>query len=173
MPTHFAGVDFTDFWCRGDYADSLSEAPPSPGTIAELEQELGYRLPAAYVELCRHQNGGLPRKCYHAVPHVTSYGAEDHIEIAELYAIGRTAAYSLGNPDSNTAFWVNDCESPPLGIYFANCPDHGHQMVALGANPELRDHSGRSAHDLIANYGDSARQSYRDFLSTRRSTAAK
>lgn len=131
MPTNLSDFDFTDFWSRGDYADSLPEAPPSPAMITELEQELGYRLPAAYIELCRHQNGGLPSKCYHSAPHVTSYGAEDHIEVAELYAIGRTAAYSLGSEDCNTAFWVNECEYPSIGIYFANCPDHGHQMVAL------------------------------------------
>lgn len=131
MRTNLSDFDFSDFWCHGEYADSLSEPPPTPVMIAELEKELGYRIPSAYVELCRNQNGGLLRKCFHAAPHVTSYGAEDHIEVAEIYAIGRTASYALGNEDSNTAFWVNECEYPSIGIYFANCPDQGHQMLAL------------------------------------------
>jgi hypothetical protein len=131
MPASLSNFDFSDFWSRGEYANSLSEAPPSQELIAELEQELGYRIPPAYIELCRNQNGGLPRKCYHSTPHPTSYSEESYIEVAEIYAIGRTAMWALGREGCDTAFWVNECEYPPLGIYFANSPNQGHQMLAL------------------------------------------
>lgn len=131
MPTNLLDFDFSDFWYRGEYPDGLAEAPPSPAMIAELEKELGYRLPPAYIALCRHRNGGLPRKCYHAAPHPTSYGDEGHVEVAELYAIGRTAPWALGREGCDTAFWVDECLYPPIGVYFANAPDQGHQMFAL------------------------------------------
>lgn len=131
MSTIFADFDFSDFWQTGEYADRLVEGPPSDETIARLEQELGYRLPAAYIELSRLHNGGLPKRCYHASPSPTSYGPEDHIEVAEIYSIGHSGEWSLGSEGCNTAFWVNECEYPAIGIYFANCPDHGHQMLAL------------------------------------------
>ncbi|MBI1248624.1 SMI1/KNR4 family protein [bacterium] len=128
---YFSDFDFDGFWYENEYADTLSEPAPSNEMIASIEEELGYRLPAAYIELSRIKNGGLPRKCYHASPCQTSYGAEDHIEIAEVYAIGRTAPWALGKEGCNTAFWVEECGYPPIGIYFGNCPDHGHQMLAF------------------------------------------
>ena len=126
-----ADFDLSDFWRSGEYADSLSEPAPSQATIEQVEAKLGYTLPEAYKTLCRSRNGGLPGNRFHASPAPTSYGADDHIEVAEIYAIGETAPYSLGNAGSDTAFWVNECGYPPIGVYFANCPDHGHQMLAL------------------------------------------
>ena len=126
-----ADFDFSDFWCTGEYADSLSEPAPNASTIESVEAKLGYSLPDAYKELCRSKNGGLPKNRFHASPTPTSYGADDHIEIAEIYAIGETAQYSLGGPGADTSFWVNECGYPTLGVYFANCPDHGHKMLAL------------------------------------------
>lgn len=131
MPTNLSDFDFSDFWHHGEYVDGLAEGPPSPAMIAELERELGYRLPPAYIELCRDKNGGLPRKCYHAAPQATSYGDEGYIEVAEIYAIGRTAPWALGREGCDTAFWVDECLYPAVGFYFANAPDQGHQMLAL------------------------------------------
>jgi hypothetical protein len=131
MAANLSGFDFRDFWSSGEYADTLTEPAPTEETVSQLESELGYRLPAAYVELARNRNGGLPKNCYHASPSETSYGAEDHIEIAEIYSIGNTAPWALGREGCNTEFWVNECNYPPIGVYFANCPDQGHQMLAL------------------------------------------
>lgn len=131
MSNSLTDFDFSDFWHTGEYADTLAEPAPTAETVARLERDLGYRIPAAYVELTRNRNGGLPRKCFHASPCATSYGASDHIEIAEIYAIGQTAPWALGREGCNTTFWVQECNYPPIGIYFANCPDQGHQMLAL------------------------------------------
>lgn len=131
LNTNLSDFDFRDFWCSGDYADSLAQSAPTDETITRIETELGYRIPSAYVEMAQIRNGGLPRNRYHASPVATSYGAEDYIEIAEIYAIGHTAPWALGREGCNTDFWVKECNYPPIGVYFANCPDHGRQMLAL------------------------------------------
>ena len=55
----FENFDFTNFWDDNPY--SLKEyvgSPPSDQLIAEIEQELGYKLPASYIWLMKQHNGG-------------------------------------------------------------------------------------------------------------------
>lgn len=62
--TIFADFDVANFWKAADYAlKEYIDAPPSADLVASLEEELGYRLPRAYIELMQHQNGGIPHKC--------------------------------------------------------------------------------------------------------------
>src|SRR5688500_10338374 len=86
---HFDGVDFDHFWDDGAYSrENYQEPTPSDALVAEIEAELGYRLPDAYVELARMRNGGLvERSCYPI--------DGDYLQITGIYAIGRTARYSL------------------------------------------------------------------------------
>jgi len=123
--------DFSDFWRNGEHDEFLTEPAPSESTIKHVEAKLGFALPNAYIELCRSRNGGVPKNCFHASPTPTSYGPDDHIEVSEIYAIGETAQYSLCGSESDTSFWVSDDGYPDIGVYFANCPDMGHQMLAL------------------------------------------
>ena len=132
MPESFANFDLADFWLEGEYPDSLAEPEPSDELIQSLEAELDVRLPSAWIELARTgRNGGIPRNRFHATPCATSYGPEDHVEIAEIYAIGRDATWAIGRSGCNTQFWVEDCLYPPIGVYFCNCAQQGHQMLAL------------------------------------------
>lgn len=110
--------------------ESYTEAAPSDELIAEVETELGYRLPAAYIELCRTvRNGGtLDRSCFPTTGvHVW---AEDHVAVTGLYAIGRTSHYSLlGSMGSR--FMEQEWEYPAIGVYFADTPTAGHSEFAL------------------------------------------
>ena len=54
-------MNTASFW---DVTDRTleNEAKASPRMIQEAEQQLGYRLPADYLELIKTQNGGKPKK---------------------------------------------------------------------------------------------------------------
>jgi hypothetical protein len=47
-----------------------------------------------------------------------------------LAAIGRTAEFSLCGA-LGSAFWVAEWGYPDIGIYIADCPSAGHDMIAL------------------------------------------
>ena len=63
MAKVFADFDVAGFWKPSEYA--LKEyvgAPLTDAAVAAVERELGYKLPASYVEFMRFQNGGIPRR---------------------------------------------------------------------------------------------------------------
>ncbi|WP_407569206.1 SMI1/KNR4 family protein [Deinococcus altitudinis] len=121
-----------DFWeadPHGYQAKNYIEPPPTPEMIASVEAELGYTLPASYVQLMRTQNGGCPANTCHATSEATSW-AEDHVAITGLSGIGREKTYGLCG-ELGSQFMIDEWGYPPLGIYFADCPSAGHDMVAL------------------------------------------
>ncbi len=62
MAKVFADFNVLEFWEPSDYA--LKEyvgAPLTDAVVTAVERELGYKLPASYVEFMRFQNGGIPR----------------------------------------------------------------------------------------------------------------
>ena len=56
--------------------------------------------------------------------------ANDHIAITGLYSIGDEKPYSLCG-EFSTKFWLEEWGYPPIGVYFADCPSAGHDMVCL------------------------------------------
>ena len=130
MATVFGDFDASRFWEDSQYAaENYVEVSPSDDAIAALEIQLGYKLPNSYIDLARVQNGGCPINTSCRTDTPTSW-AEDHIAITGIYAIGKSAHYSLGGP-MNTQFWVSEWGYPPIGVYFADCPSAGHDMIAL------------------------------------------
>ncbi|MGE9762651.1 SMI1/KNR4 family protein [Pseudomonas sp. PDM20] len=126
----FEGFDLEGFWDDGDYSLShYTEPAPSDELIAQIEAECGYRLPDAYVELARLRNGGAVERCCYPMDEPTGW-AEDHIAITGLYAIGRTATYSLCG-DLGSAFMRAEWGYPDIGIGIANTPSAGHEMIML------------------------------------------
>ncbi|GAA0960999.1 hypothetical protein GCM10009554_76770 [Kribbella koreensis] len=109
--------------------DGAYEPPPDDALIASVEAELGRRLPAAYISLARQHNGGDLALTSHPSPSRTTW-AEDHVAVTSIAAIGRTAPFSLCG-QLNSAFWVEEWGYPDIGIYFADCPSAGHDMLAL------------------------------------------
>lgn len=130
MESVFAGLDVQQFWAPSEYA--LKEyvgAPLTEEAVAAVERELGYTLPAAYVEFMRFQNGGIPRRTNYRTKERTTW-ANDHIAITGIYSIGSEKRYSLGGT-FGSRFWVEEWEYPDIGIYFADCPSAGHDMLCL------------------------------------------
>ena len=130
MNEPFAGFDLTDFWEDSDYARKEYVAPPfSDLDIARVENELGYKLPNSYLVLMRSQNGGIPKFTNHRSDERTSW-AEDHVAITGIYSIGQDMTYSLCG-EFKSSFWVDEWGYPAIGIYFADCPSAGHDMLCL------------------------------------------
>ena len=130
MATIFGDFDITGFWEDCGYAaDHYVEDPPTAESIAKLELQLGYKIPDSYIELANAQNGGSPNNKCCPTDTQTSW-AKDHIAITGIYSIGERARYSLGGA-MNSQFWIDKWGYPPIGIYFADCPSAGHDMIAL------------------------------------------
>jgi hypothetical protein len=56
--------------------------------------------------------------------------AEDHVAIAGIFSIGSRKRYSLCG-QLGSRFWNEEWGYPQLGIYFADCPSAGHDMLCL------------------------------------------
>ena len=81
VAANFEGFDFTSFWRDDAYARKAYISPaPSDALIASTEDELGYKLPAAYVALMKLHNGGVPHhRCFPAEG--PTGWAEDHVAL--------------------------------------------------------------------------------------------
>lgn len=110
-------------------ASAPLEAPLTDETLQSVQPELGHRLPTTYVDLARRHNGGALARTAHAAPSRTTW-AEDHVAVTSLAAIGRTAAFSLCGK-LGSRFWVAEWGYPDIGVYLADCPSAGHDMIAL------------------------------------------
>ncbi len=128
--SHFDGFDLAAFWEDSDYARREYVLPyPTDFVIATVERKLGYKLPGAYIELMRHQNGGLPKKTAFPTDTPTSW-AEDHVAIHGILGIGDARSYSLcGEAGSDVV--IAQLGYPPIGVYFGDCPSAGHDMICL------------------------------------------
>lgn len=126
----FKDFDFTDFWDDTQYAlDNYVEIKPTDELVTEIETELGYKLPASYIELMKIQNGGTPAKVNFYINERTSW-SEDHIAITGILGIGRDKENSLCGYYGST-FWIEEWGYPDIGIYICDCPSAGHDMIAL------------------------------------------
>jgi hypothetical protein len=126
----FEGFDLTNFWDDSDYAlKDYVEAPFTEEGLASIEQELGYKLPAAYVALMRTHNGGIPVNTRFPTSEATSW-ADDHVAITGILGIGRTKANSLCG-EFGSPFMIEEWGYPAIGVYICDCPSAGHDMVLL------------------------------------------
>jgi len=126
----FEGFDLTNFWDDSDYAlKEYVEPPFTEDELAAVEQELGYKLPAAYVALMRTHNGGIPVNTEFPTSEPTSW-ADDHIAITGIAGIGRTKSYSLCG-ELGSQFMIEEWGYPAIGVYICDCPSAGHDMVVL------------------------------------------
>ena len=126
----FEGFDFTDFWDDDEYAlkKYVGEAP-SDEVIAEIEEELGCKLPASYIWLMKRHNGGIPLKTAFPTDEPTLW-ADDHIAIEGIFGIGREKPYSLCG-SLGSRFMIKEWGYPPIGVAICDCPSAGHDMVFL------------------------------------------
>ena len=124
-----ADIDPVQWWDDSEYALSSYVGPsPTDGLVASVEAELGYRLPAAYVAMMRRHNGGIPKLRAFPVPGPGRTGR--HVAVHGIFGIGRDGEYALCG-GSGSRFWVEEWGYPELGVYFADCPSAGHDMIAM------------------------------------------
>lgn len=131
MSQVFDGFDLSSFWEDSQYAkENYVDAEPTPEVIGAVERQLGYKLPAAYIQLAKTQNGGIPQSTIPRTDEPTSW-SDDHIAITGIYSIGSNKQYSLCGETFNSRFWEEEWGYPAIGVYFADCPSAGHNMIAL------------------------------------------
>lgn len=122
--------DLSTFWEDSDYArEAYTDNPLTLDKVAEIEAQLGYKLPAAYIFLSTKQNGGIPTRTKHRTLTPTSW-SDDCIAISGIYSIGNLKRHSLLG-ELQSSFWLEEWGYPPIGIYFADCPSAGHDMLCL------------------------------------------
>jgi hypothetical protein len=122
--------DFGDFWKDSDRARATYvEEPLTDVMVRAVEQELGYRLPPAYLALMRSQNGGIPKRTCFPTQIATTWSAS-HIAITGFLGVGRTKRSSLLG-SGGTRFMLSDWGYPDIGIYICDCPSAGHDIVML------------------------------------------
>lgn len=126
----FSDFDVSGFWDDSAYSiEEYVEETPTDALIDSIEQELGYKLPASYIELMKQHNGGTPVNCCFPVTEETS-GTECHVEISGIMGIGRSKTYSLGG-SFGSRFMIDEWGYPDTGIYICTCPSAGHEMILL------------------------------------------
>ena len=128
--TPFEGFDLTNFWDDNWYAlkEFVSE-PPSDELIASVEEELGYKLPAAYIWLMKQHNGGIPVNTCYPCDEPTCW-SDDHVAITGIFGIGREKSCSLCG-ELGSQFMIDEWEYPAIGVAICDCPSAGHDMIFL------------------------------------------
>jgi len=145
MKSPFDDFDLSDFWEKSDYAQrTYVSEPPTQALIASIEEELGYKLPASYIALMKSQNGGMPKNRAFPTQEPTTW-AEDHIAISGIFGIGRDKAYSLCG-ELGSQFMMEEWDYPDIGVYFADCPSAGHDMICLDYRKNGREGEPKVVH---------------------------
>ena len=126
----FNDFDLKGFWDDSDYAvKTYRETTPTNELILSIQDELGYKLPAAYIELMKTHNGGVPFNTCFPTSQATSW-ADDHIAINGIGGIGRTKLYSLCG-EMGSQFMIDEWGYPEIGVCVCDCPSAGHDMIML------------------------------------------
>ena len=117
--------DWSGFWNDVDYAfESYIGKAVTDKDIKDAEAELGYTLPAAYIELLKNHNGGvLNKNCF-----INNEG--DCVYVTGIYGIDRDKKNSIFGQFGNE-FWISKWEYPPIGVVVADTISGGHDMIFL------------------------------------------
>ena len=122
----FEGFDFTDFWEESEYsAKHYVSKPPTDELIAEIEQELGYKLPESYIWLMKQHNGGIVNQNRMGCRIDRSEGYTEWtgnvVAVAGIMSIGREKTWSI----CGTEF---QCR-PDIGVAIANTWDCADMII--------------------------------------------
>lgn len=127
----FEGFDLDTFWLDDgvDEEDEYLLPPPTDEDVRKVEAELGYTLPASYVALMRHRNGGIPANGVFPTTMATSW-ADDHVAIDGIIGIGSSKPNSLCG-STGSRFMLDEWGYPDIGVVIADCPSAGHDVIML------------------------------------------
>lgn len=120
----------SDFWDRSErwHAEYIDDVL-TDDLVEDVEQRLGHRLPQAYVDLCRKQNGGVPKRAYHPITSSPAW-PDGFVQIHAIKGIGFRNEWSLcGHYGQEHS--IGEWGYPAIGVYFADLPSGGHDMLCL------------------------------------------
>lgn len=130
MTEPFAGLDLTGFWDDDEYyAREYTDDPLTQEKIELVERKLGYKLPGSYLALMHVRNGGAPVRNCHRTATPTSW-SHDHVAMTGFHSVGAEKQWSLCGA-LGSQFMIEEWGYPQIGIYFADCPSGGHDMLCL------------------------------------------
>ena len=116
--------DLNNFWnTKEEKAEGHISSVPSNELIAEVEQDLGYKLPKSYLELMKQHNGGFPAKTHFAKN-------EAEVEIVRFFSIGKDTDDSLCGK-FGSEFMIKEWGYPQIGVAIADTISGGHEMIFL------------------------------------------
>ena len=126
----FENVNLDKLWIDTDYSrETYQDEVPTDELIAEVEQKLGYKLPASYITLMKMHNGGCLN--YDACPCDTPTSwADDHVGVTGIFSISTAKEHGLCG-EFGSQFWIDEWEYPAIGVAIADCPSGGHDMIFL------------------------------------------
>ncbi|OWA34936.1 hypothetical protein B9G55_14435 [Saccharibacillus sp. O16] len=127
--THAAQTEPFDpllFWSDDDYFTSPEEVTDE--RIAQVENLLGYKLPADYISLLRIRNGGCPVNTCVPVGEPDSVD-EGYLILTGICGIG--GQWGLDSEDLGSRFMIEEWGYPDIGIVFGECPSAGHDAMML------------------------------------------
>jgi len=126
----FENFDSDGFWNDCEYSlGQYVEPSPSRELIASIEAELGFSLPASYIQFAELHNGGLVNRSCFPMSETTD-AEEGYLQINGLYALGRTSTWSLCGRLGST-FMESEWGYPPIGVHIADTPTGGHDQIML------------------------------------------
>ena len=116
MKQEFEGFDFTNFWDDNYYArkEYISDAPTDE-LIADVEKELGYKLPASYIWLMKRRNGGFLKRTDFLLGYELPV-VGDRTMMRQLYQINMDNSFCAINGQYGTKFLVEDWGYPDIGV---------------------------------------------------------
>ena len=114
-----------NLWYSSEFMDgNYTSAQFDDELLKSVEEELGYKLPASYIELMKVRNGGAFQRC------IFKIDEDFYIEVNGIYGIGREKSYSLCG-SRGSEFWIEEWEYPAIGVAICDCPSAGHEMIFL------------------------------------------
>ena len=116
VPPHLAGM-FDE--------DEEAESPPlTASMVHQAEKKLGYRLPAAYIELLKVCNGGNVRRSFFPTKKCPRW-ADDHVAFDTVLGIGGDWGI---DGETGSAYLIAEWDYPAVGVVVAS---DGHTAFLL------------------------------------------
>lgn len=109
-------------WRHSDYAkENYIEEPFDEASLNEVQEALGYQLPESYVDLMKHQNGGLLKDVFVDVK-IDRYETRK-VQLGGLYAIHMDQIVDENHYAKETY--------PDIGVYIGDLMDDSDEHIAL------------------------------------------
>ncbi len=111
-------------WFDSKYSkENCISDPFDDELLKSIEEELGYKLPASYVELMRVHNGGSLKRCRLDI-------GNTYTILDVLFGIGREKEDSICGK-YGTKFWLEEWGYPDIGVVLAETDSAGHELIFL------------------------------------------